>query len=216
MKRVLALLLTVVLVFSMLPVVAAEPLFTEDPAEDDTLYILASAASNSYYFMDELYGVLEAGGVKTKVVSLYKGSTGINKFYEYMQNNSAVFQIIIYDENGKTVLENQTLDDALKMYNWDVFDMQEGTSPHRTNMDPAVSAKEREVAHKALTDYIRSQIPMAKFYYQEIFAPDVGFDKFDYQMTSRQQQKDFFQRIYQYTQIVCEDFGYEPIPCGSA
>ena len=28
----------------------------EDPASDDTLYILTAAASNSHYFVDELYG----------------------------------------------------------------------------------------------------------------------------------------------------------------
>ena len=55
---------------------------------------------------------------------------------------------IIYDENGKTVLENQTLNDALAMYNWDIYDMQEGTSPHRTNMDPAVSAMHLQVCYK--------------------------------------------------------------------
>ena len=221
-KRLLAILLTAAMVASMVPVVATaetatvEPFHTADPAADDTLYILASAASNSHFFMDELYGVLAAGGVKAKVVNLYKGSTGINKFYEYMQNNDAVFQIIIHDENGKTVLENQTLDDALKLYNWDIFDMQEGTSPHRTNMDPAVSAAERYTAHKALTEYIRARLPQADFYYQEIFAPDIGFDKFDYQMTSRPQQKEFYQRIKGYTDIVCNDFGYDPIPCGTA
>ena len=33
-----------------------------DPASDDTLYILTAAASNSHYFLDELYGVLENVG----------------------------------------------------------------------------------------------------------------------------------------------------------
>ena len=217
MKKFLAMLLTIAMVLSMVPVIAtAEPYHTADPAEDDTLYILASAASNSHFFMDELYGVLAAGGVKAKVVNLYKGSTGINKFWEYTQSDSAVYQIIIHDENGKTVLENQSLDDALEMYNWDVFDMQEGTSPHRTNMDPAVSAADRYEAHKGLTEYIRARIPQAKFYYQEIFSPDIGFDNFNYQMTSRQQQKDFYQRIKEYTRIVTGDFDYDIIPCGNA
>ena len=67
-----------------------------------------------------------------------------------------------------------------------------------------------------MTEYIRERIPQADFYYQEIFSPDIGFDKFDYQMTSRQQQKEFYQRIKGYTDIVCDDFGYAPIPCGSA
>ena len=54
-----------------------------NPADDDTLCILTAAASNSYFFLDELYGLLAAAGIKAKVCSLYKGGTGINLFYDY-------------------------------------------------------------------------------------------------------------------------------------
>ena len=101
----------------------------EDPAADDTLYILTAAASNSHYFLDELYGVLEAAGIKAKVCNLMRSSTGINLFHEYWKKSENVFQVIIHDENGKTVLEGMGLDLALELYNWDVFNMQEGTAP---------------------------------------------------------------------------------------
>ena len=42
-----------------------------DPADDDTLYILTAAASNSHYFLDELYGVLAAAGVIAVVVDVF-------------------------------------------------------------------------------------------------------------------------------------------------
>lgn len=186
-----------------------------NPADDDTLYILTAAASNSHYFLDELYGVLAAAGVKAKVCNLMRSSTGINKFHQFWKNNENVFQVIIHDENGKTVMEGMGLDLALELYNWDVFNMQEGSAPHRT-MTPQDAAAERRVAHTELVAHLREQLPLTKLYYQEIWSYDIGFDRFNYQMTSREQQLAFSASIKEYTDIVCKDFNLNTIPCGSA
>ena len=186
-----------------------------DPAEDDTLYILTAAASNSHYFLDEMYGILAAAGVKAKVCNLMRSSTGILDFYNFWKNNEPVFQVIIHDENGQTVMENMTFDNALRLYNWDVFNMQEGTAPHRT-MTAQEAADQRAEAHKALVDHVRTKLPLAKLYYQEIWSYDLGFDKFDYQLNTKEQQKAFQQSITDYTNIVCKDFGLDTIPCGQA
>ena len=186
-----------------------------DPATDDTFYILTAAASNSHYFTDELYGVLAAAGIKAKVCNLMKSSTGIQQFYDYWKNDEKVFQLIIHDENGKTVLEGMSLDMALSYYNWDVFNMQEGTSPHRTTT-PEKAAADRQTAHAALVEHVRKCLPKAELYYQEIWSYDIGFDKFEYQMTSKEQQLDFSARIKKYTDIVCQEFDLKTIPCGQA
>ena len=188
----------------------------KNPAEDDTLCILTAAASNSYFFIDELYGLLAAADIKAKVCSLYKGGTSINPFYDYWKNGENVFQLIIYDENGMTVMENMNLDPALELYNWDVYNMQEGNAPHRQGKTPQVIADERAQAHKEIFDHVREKAPSAKHYYQEIFALDIGFNKPDYQMTSREQQKAYQKNIREYTEIVCRDFNAEIIPCGRA
>lgn len=187
----------------------------EDPAADDTLYILTAAASNSYYFLDELYGVLEAAGVKAKVCTLMRSSTGINLFHKFWKNGENVFQVIIHDENGKTVMENMGLDLALELYNWDIFNMQEGTAPHRT-MTPQQAADERQLAHTELIAHLREKMPLTKLYYQQIWSYDIGFDRFNYQMTSKEQQLKFSASIREYTNIVCRDFDLLTIPCGRA
>lgn len=230
-KQLLSCVLTVVFVFSFLLAGCEEPatettttttevvymnaFHKADPSADDTLYILTAAASNSHYFTDELYGILAAAGVKAKVCNLMKSSTGINAFYDHWQKEERVFQLIIHDENGKTVMEGMGLDDALKLYNWDVFNMQEGTAPHRT-VSPEKAAEDRRVAHAALVAHLREVIPQARLYYQEIWSYDIGFDKFDYQMTSAEQQLDFSNRIKQYTDLVCKEFDLQTIPCGQA
>ena len=187
----------------------------EDPAEDDTLYILTAAASNSHYFLDELYGVLNAAGVKAKVCNLMKSSTGIIPYHQYWKNGENVFQVIVHDENGKTVLDGMGLDLALELYNWDVYNMQEGSGPHRT-MQPQAIADERQLAHSEIIAHIREKMPRTRLYYQEIWSYDIGFDRFEYQMTSKEQQLDFSARIKEYTTIVCNDFDLGMIPCGSA
>ena len=186
-----------------------------DPAADDTLYILTAAASNSHYFLDELYGVLAAAGIKAKVCNLMKSSTGINAYYEHWKNNENVFQLIIHDENGETIMESMGLDSALQVYNWDVYNMQEGTAPHRTQK-PQQIADERAVAHQALVEHVRKNLPLAKLYYQEIWAYDLGFDRFDYQLNTVEHQQSFADSIKAYTDIVCRDFDLETIPCGQA
>ena len=186
-----------------------------DPADDDTLYILTAAASNSHYFLDELYGVLAAAGVKAKVCNLMRDSTGILDLYKFWKNNENVFKVIIHDENGQTVMEGMTLDNALQLYNWDIYNMQEGTAPHRT-MSAQEAANQRAEAHKALVEHVRAKLPLAKLYYQEIWAYDLGFNKFGYQLNTKDHQKIFQQSITDYTNIVCSDFGLNTIPCGQA
>ena len=187
-----------------------------DPADDDTLYILTAAASNSYYFLDELYGMLEAVGIKAKVCSLYKGSTGINQYHQYWKNNENVFQLIVHDENGVTTLEGMNLDMALKYYNFDVYNMQDGNAPHRQGKTPQQAADERALAHKEIIEHIREKCPFTKQFYQEIFALDIGFNQSGFQMSSREQQIAYQKSIRDFTEIVCRDFDLGLIPCGRA
>ena len=93
--------------------------------------------------------------------------------------------------------------------------MQEGTAPHRTDA-PQKIADDRQVAHAALVSHLREALPLAKLYYQEIWSYDIGFDKFNYQMTSKEQQLTFSASIREYTDIVCKTFDLQTIPCGQA
>ena len=202
----------------------------EDPAADDTLCILTAAASNSHYFLDELYGLLAADGIKAKVCNLMRSSTGINLYYDYWKKGEKVFQLIVHDERGKTVMEEMDLDLALKAYNWDVYNMQEGNAPHRQGKTPQVIADERLLAHTEIINHIRKTMPLTKQYYQEIFAPDVGFNytkylavfgltptqQADYEISTREQQKAIQKNIREYTEIVCKDFDLGIIPSGRA
>lgn len=190
-------------------------LHKSDPAEDDTLNILMTAASFSHYYTDELAGIFAAAGIKARVSNLMKSSTGINLFYEHWKNNEAVFQLITYDENGKTVLENVRLEDALTSYNWDVISLQDGSSNFRKKQPEEVLAGNRE-AQGALVDFFRQQLPGAQVYTQQIWAYDIGFNKDDYKVDSKEEQDAFAERVRKYTEMACKEFDLKCVYSGEA
>lgn len=187
-----------------------------DPADDDTLYVLTMGSSNSYYFLDELYGLLNATGQKAKVCSLMRSSTSILDYHKYWKNNENVFQLVIHDENGVTTLEGTNLDMALQYYNFDVVNMHEWGWAHRQGKTPQTVADERALAHQELVAHIREKCPSVKLYYHENFALDIGFERDGYKMTTVEQQMANQKDIRDYTEIVCKDFAMEIIPCGRA
>ena len=188
----------------------------EDPAADDTLYILTLGSSNSYYFLDELYGLLDAAGIKAKVCTLMRSSTSVLDYHKFWKNNESIFQFIIHDEKGVTTLENMNLDLALKYYNFDVYSMQEWGAPHRQGKAPQVIADERALAHKEIFDHVREKCPLTKLYYNEHVALDIGYDNGTYQMTTVEQRDAYQKSIRDYTEIVCKDFDLHMTPSGRA
>lgn len=186
-----------------------------DPAEDDTLNILMTAASFSHYYTDELAGIFAAAGIKARVCNLMKSSTGINLFYEHWQKNENVFALITHDDNGRSVIEGVRLEDALSLYNWDVISLQDGSSNFRKKQPEDILAGNRQ-AQGALVDFFRQQLPGAEVYTQQIWAYDIGFDKEDYKMDSKEEQSAFAERVHVYTEMACKEFDLKYIPSGDA
>ena len=186
-----------------------------DPAEDDTLYIMMTAASFSHYYLDELSGMMQAAGVKAKVCNLMKSSTGIQLFYEHWKNDEKVFQLIIHDENGKTVLEGMSLDLAMQYYNWDVVSLQDGSSRFRKT-DPMVVLENNRQAHTELIGHFRKNLPGAEVYTQQIWAYDVGFNRDGYQVDTKEEQTAFFNRVREYTAAFCKEFDLKCVYSGEA
>jgi len=190
-------------------------LHKEDPAQDDTLYIMMTAASFSHYYLDELSGMMQAAGIKAKVCNLMKSSTGIQLFYDHWKNDEKVFQLIIHDENGKTVLEGMSLDLAMQYYNWDVVSLQDGSSRFRKS-DPMTVLEGNRQAHTELIGHFREKLPGAEIYTQQIWAYDVGFDRDGYQVDTKEEQTAFFERVRTYTSAFCREFDLKCVYSGEA
>lgn len=186
-----------------------------DPAEDDTLYILMTAASFSYYYVEELYGMFEAAGIKAKVCDMYKGSTGLDKCYEYWKAGENCFQLRVMDENGLKVQEAVNMDYCLRAYNWDLISFQDGSASFRTTPAQQTLVRTRPYLQE-MTDYVRKLLPKTKLYMQQVWAYDIGFDRFGFKMESREQQEEMHQRSRDYTLAACEEFQLSRVPSGDA
>lgn len=230
MKKTLSLLLTLCMLAVLLPgceqpAKETTPSTTEDiymnalhktdPTADDTIYIMMTAASFSHYYLDELSGMMQAAGIKAKVCNLMKSSTGIQLFYDHWKKDEKVFQLIIHDENGKTVLEGMSLDLAMEYYNWDVVSLQDGSSRFRKSNPMDVLEANRQ-AHTELIGHFREKLPGAEVYTQQIWAYDVGFNRDGYQVDTKEEQTAFFERVRTYTKAFCEEFQLKCVYSGEA
>jgi len=186
-----------------------------DPAEDDTLYILMTAASFSYYYVEELYGMFEAAGIKAKVCDMYKGSTGLDLAYKYWKDGENCYQLRVMDENGLTVTEGVNMEYCLRAYNWDLISFQDGSASFRTT--PAQQTLDRTRPYlQEMLEYVRKLLPKTRIFMQQIWAYDIGFDRNGFQMTSAEQQLGMHDRIREYTLAACQEFNMERVPSGEA
>ena len=186
-----------------------------DPAEDDTLYILMTAASFSYYYVEELYGMFEAAGIKAKVCDMYKGSTGLDLCYQYWKEGANCYELRIMDENGLTVQSDVNMEYCLRAYNWDLISFQDGSSSFRTT--PAAQTLERTRPYLTeMVDYVRKLLPKTRVFMQQIWAYDIGYNRNGFAMESFEQQLGMHDRIREYTLAACQEFNMERVPSGEA
>ena len=186
-----------------------------DPAEDDTLYILMTAASFSYYYVEELYGMFEAAGIKAKVCDMYKGSTGLDLCYQYWKEGANCYELRIMDENGLKVQSGVNMEYCLRAYNWDLISFQDGSSSFRTTPAQQTLTRTRPYLQE-MTDYVRKLLPKTRIFMQQIWAYDIGYNRNGFAMESAIQQEGMHERIREYTLAACQEFNMERVPSGEA
>ena len=186
-----------------------------DPAEDDTLYILMTAASFSYYYVEELYGMFEAAGIKAKVCDMYKGSTGLDLCYQYWKEGANCYELRIMDENGLKVQSGVNMEYCLRAYNWDLISFQDGSSSFRTTPAQQTLTRTRPNLQE-MTDYVRKLLPKTRIFMQQIWAYDIGYNRNGFAMESAIQQEGMHERIREYTLAACQEFNMERVPSGEA
>ena len=66
-----------------------------DPAQDDTLNILMIGNSLCYYYVEELYGMLEAAGVKANVCNIYSSGCTLEKHWTWWKNGESNYEFYV-------------------------------------------------------------------------------------------------------------------------
>ena len=74
----------------------------EDPKEDGALNILLIGNSYSYYWCDELYGMLAAAGHENaKIYNVYYSGCSFDKHWNWLENHETNYQLFCNDKNGR-------------------------------------------------------------------------------------------------------------------
>ncbi len=194
---------------------AGSSIQTEDPAGDDTMNVLFINNSCSYYFLDELYGMLTAAGYENVNLCLtYYSGCSLKQHYEFWQSKQAPYKFRVANKNGITMTPNVDLDTALRSYNWDIiatacsgasFQSGDAQTAYKADTDPYLGK---------ILDYVQGLFPMSRYAWIQTWAPDVGNGGFG--LASLEQRKTLQKVRCEVAQLVKKKYGLEIAPCGDA
>lgn len=185
------------------------------PEEDDVIDILMIGSSFCYYYVEELYGLAEAAGVKMRVCNVYYSGCTMNQHYNWWIGNESKYQFFVTDGNGRKQYSNVSLEYCLAQGDWDVISLQESSSAIRKVGLEAYLAN-TAVYTDALIPYLKSEFPNAVFYWHQPWAYQIGYDRNGYQMTSREQQTQDTQTQKELALAICEKYDVPRVNTGEA
>ena len=186
-----------------------------DPAQDDELNILMIGNSFCLYYVEELYGMLTAAGYKNvNVCNVYYDGCTLEKHWNWWKNSEANYKYYTTNENGRNALEGVNLKHCLEQQNWDIISLQEASN----------KAFKSGVEHLTLTEtyltdlwgYVKEQFPMSRYFWQQTWSYQVGYDRNNYKVETLDQQESDMTGVRAYSVAVCEKYQLERIPSGNA
>ena len=186
-----------------------------DPAQDDTLNILMIGSSYCYYYVEELWGMLDAAGIKARVCNAYYSGCPLKSHWEWWKSGEAHYEFFVTDENGRVKTESANLEYCLKQGNWDIISLQEGGGNLRKNG----ATQHFAITQKYLDDlwgYIKEQFPQSRYLWHQPWSYQVGADRNGVQMKSFEQQQTEMQIRKDYSILVCQAYDLERVNTGEA
>lgn len=193
----------------------AETVF-EDPKEDEELNILLIGNSYSYYWCDELYGMLAAAGhEEAKVYNVYYSGCKLYQHWNWLVNHESNYQLFCNDRDGRRKEEGVGMTYCLSRENWDVISFQQsgsyvyGTNGSEENLRNSVAEH-----LPLLYDYIRERFPMAKYYWLQSWVHEIGDGAKGLKTLEEQRTITAWQRNV--AKEVCDKYGFTRVPCGDA
>ena len=186
-----------------------------DPSQDDTLNILMIGSSFCYYYVEELWGMLDAAGIKARVCNVYYSGCPLKSHWEWWKSGEANYEFFVTDENGRVKTEGTNLEYCLKQGNWDVISLQEST--HKIRNGGGEQHLDNTKAYlDDLWGYIKEQFPLSRHFWHQPWAYQVGADKNGVKMESLDQQLEHTLPLKDYAIRVCKEYNLERVNTGEA
>lgn len=188
---------------------------TYNPTEDDTLNILMIGSSFCYYYVEELYGMLDAVGIKANVCNVYYSGCPLEKHYNWWKAKEAHYSYFITNENGRIKTTPVDLEWCLQQQNWDIISLQESTS-RIYRPGAAAHLETSRVWRTELWEYLKRQFPQSRYFWHQPWAIQVGTASNGMVMESPEQQEANASEIRAYAIAVCQELGLERVNTGDA
>ena len=187
-----------------------------DPAQDDTLSILLVGNSGCYYYVEELHGLLEAVGIKSRICNVYYSGCLLSQHYTWLQNNEEKYEFFTTDENGRVKQENVSLEYCMRQGNWDVISLREGGAAKLRVGEAQTLLQERQLYLDTLYGYFRKEFPLAKMFFEENGAFAQGYNGSLFSIETVEQQAEDTLHFRAFAKAVSEKYDVAWVPKGEA
>ena len=193
-----------------------EEQFFEDPGEDGELNILLIGNSYSYYWCDELYGMLAAAGHEdAKIYNVYYSGCKFYQHWEWLVNHESNYQLFCNDKNGRRKEEGVGMTYCLSRENWDVISFQQSGSYVYGKNGSEENLRSSVKEHLPLLyKYVHDRFPLAKYYWLQSWVHEVGEGSKGLGTLEQQIAVTSWQRNV--AKEVCLEYGFTRVPCGDA
>ena len=183
--------------------------------EEEKLDILFIGDSASYYWTDELYGLLHEAGYKNVRVCNAYYSTSLKNIWTWLDNDTPNFTLYTVDANGRTAQEKVTLKYVIGSQKWDCISFHQ-TKSGMYMEDRSVALANTEPYLTNLLTYTRSIHPEASYYWDENWVCEIGYSNSTYAMESKEQQEYMLGTLQHVAREVSKKHGLTVIPNGDA
>lgn len=188
----------------------------EDPGEDGEMNILLIGNSYSYYWCDELYGMLAAAGHEdAKVYNVYYSGCSFDKHWNWLKNHENNYQLFCNDKNGRRKYEDVGMTYCLSRENWDIISFQQsgkyvyGENGSEENLRNSINEH-----LPLLYKYVHERYPLAKYYWLQSWVHEIGDGSKGLQTLEQQKTITAWHRTV--AKEVCPAYGFVRVPCGDA
>ena len=183
-----------------------------DAAVTNVLFV---SNSTCYYFTDELIGILQAAGYEdVNLCLLYYSCCSLKQHYTWYQTGEANYEFRILNKDGLTSIENYSLQDTLRMYNWDVVSFDNNARSFASG-DVQTSLAEAEPYFGELLTSIKRQFPNARYFWHEVWANEIGYN-LAFEMKTKEQRTQVYQAKRGVAEHMQATYGVEVVPTGDA
>ena len=187
-----------------------------DPSEDGVLNLLMVGNSGCYYYVEELWGMLDAVGIPSRICNVYYSGCLLSQHYNWWKTGEANYEFFITDESGRVKQTAMNLENCMRQGNWDFISLQEGGAAKLRVGEAQTLLNERSVYLDALYGYFREQFPLAKMLWHENGAFQKGYKGTKFSIETTQQQAEDTLHFREFAKAVSEKYDVQWIPRGEA